>query len=128
MLTFLGKRICVLAVSICLMSLPLMQTASATVISTNQAIEMAQRQGRIDRINEVLARDSVQNTLVRLGVDPVDASVRVAALSNAELQTMEQKLEQLPAGGVGVVEVVGIVAIVLIVLELLGVTEFFSEF
>ena len=127
MLIFRGKYICVLAISACLISLPMMQSASAAMISTETAIEMAERQGRIDHINEVLARESVQNTLVRYGVDLADASARVDALTDTELQTLEQQLEQLPAGG-GVVEVVGIVAIVLVILELLGVTNFFSEF
>jgi hypothetical protein len=127
MLIFRGKHICVLAISVCLISLPMLQSASAAMISTETAIEMAERQGRIDHINEVLARESVQNTLVRYGVDPADASARVDALTDTELQTLEQQLEQLPAGG-GVVEVIGIVAIVLVILELLGVTNFFSEF
>ncbi len=127
MLIFRGKHICVLAISVCLISLPMLQSASAAMISTETAIEMAERQGRIDHINEVLARESVQNTLVRYGVDPADASARVDALTDTELQTREQQLQQLPAGG-GVVEVVGIVAIVLVILELLGVTNFFSEF
>ncbi len=127
MLIFRGKHICVLAISVCLISLPMLQSASAAMISTETAIEMAERQGRIDHINEVLARESVRNTLIRYGVDPVDASARVDALTDTELQTLEQQLEQLPAGG-GVVEVVGIVAIVLVILELLGVTNFFSEF
>ena len=128
MSTFLSKRICVLAVSVCLVGLPLLQTANAAVISTEQAFELDDRQGRIDRINEVMAKDSVQNMLVRLGVDATDASARVDALTDAELLTLEQQLEDLPAGGVGIVEVVGIVAIVLIVLELLNVTNFFTEF
>lgn len=128
MLTFPGKRLCVLAVSICLIALPLMQSANAAVISTDTAIEMTDRQDRIDHINVILSRDSVQSTLVRLGVDPADASARVDVLTDAELETMEQQLDQLPAGGTGVVEVVGIVAIVLIILELLHVTNFFSEF
>ncbi len=127
MLIFRGKHICVLAISVCLISLQMMQSASAAMISTETAIEMAERQGRIDHINEVLARESVQNTLVRYGVDPADASARVDALTDTELQTLEQQLEQLPAGS-GVVEVIGIVAIVLVILELLGVTNFFSEF
>ncbi len=127
MLIFRGKHICVLAISVCLISLPMLQSASAAMISTETAIEMAERQGRIDHINEVLARESVQNTLVRYGVDPADASARVDALTDTELQTLERQLQQLPAGG-GVVEVVGIVAIVLVILELLGVTNFFSEF
>jgi len=128
MLIFRGKLICVLAISVCLISLPILQSANAAMISTETAIEMDERQGRIDHINAVLARESAQSTMIRFGVDPLDASSRVAALTDAELQTLEQRLEQLPAGGVGFVEVVGIVAIVLIILELLGVTNFFSEF
>jgi len=128
MAIFQGKSICVLAISFCLIGLPMMQTASAAIISTETAIEMDERQGRIDHINDVLARESVQSTMIRFGVDPADASARVAALTDTELQTLEQQLEQLPAGGTGVVEVIGIVAIVLVILELLGVTNFFSEF
>lgn len=128
MLTFPGKDIFALAVSICVVSLPLMQTANAAVISTESAIQMSERQGRVDRINAVLARESVQIAMVRLGVDPVSASARVDALTDSELQTMEHQLEHLPAGGTGIVEVIGIVAIVLVILELLHVTNFFNEF
>ena len=128
MFTYLGKRLGVLAVSICLVSLPLMQSASAAVISTETVIEMTDRQDRIDHITVMLSQESVQKTMVRLGVSPDVASARVAALTDAELLTMEEQLDQLPAGGTGFVEVVGIVAIVLIVLELLKVTNFFSEF
>jgi hypothetical protein len=128
MLIFRSKQICVIAMSICLISLPMMQTAGAAVISTETAIEMSERQDRIDHINEVLDREFVRSALVAHGVEPADASARVAALTDAELQTLEQQLEQLPAGGVGFVEVVGIVAIVLIILELLNVTNFFNEF
>jgi hypothetical protein len=128
MLIFRCKQICVLVISACLISLPMMQSAGAAIISTETAIEMAERQDRIDHINEVLARESVQSTLIRFGVEPIDASARVAALTDAELQTLGQQLEQLPAGGTGIVEVIGIVAIVLVILELIGVTNFFSEF
>lgn len=128
MICLLSKRMCVFAVSICLISLPLMQPASASVISTEQAMQLEDRQGRIDHINDVLARESVQKTLIRFGVDPADASARVDALTDEELLTLENQLSELPAGGTGVVEVVGIVAIVLIVLELLGVTNFFTSF
>lgn len=128
MLNFRGTRICALAISLCLISLPMTQTASAAIISTETAIDLTERQGRIDRVNSMLAKESVQSALIRYGVDPEDASARVDALTDTELQALEQQLEQLPAGGTGVVEVVGIVAIVLIVLELLDVTNFFSEF
>jgi hypothetical protein len=76
----------------------------------------------------MLARESVQGVMIKLGVDPVDASARVQTLTAEELQVLAENLAKLPAGGVGVIEVVGIFAIVLIVLELLNVTNFFTEF
>lgn len=121
-------RIGTFVVAICLTLLPVLQTASAAIIQTETAIEITERQHQIDQINEVLARDAVQSILIKLGVDPLDASARVQSLTDAELQTLEQQLAELPAGGTGFVEVVGIVAIVLLVLELLNVTNFFSEF
>ncbi len=122
------KRAGTLVVAICLATLPVLQTAQAAIIQTDAAIEMIERQHQIDRINDVLARDSVREILIKAGVDPLDASARVQSLTAEELQTLEQKLGELPAGGTGVIEVVGIVAIVLIVLELLNVTNFFTEF
>jgi hypothetical protein len=114
--------------TVCLVSLPIAQMAEAAVIGTETAIELADREQQIDRINEMLARESVQSAMIRLGVDPAEASTRVQSLTNDELQVLEQNLSELPAGGTGIVEVVGIVAIVLIILELLDVTNLFSEF
>jgi len=122
------QRTIAMLLTICLVSLPIAQTAQATIISTDKAIELSDRGQQIDRINEMLARESVQDVLVKFGVDPDDASARVESLTAAELQMLESRLAELPAGGVGVIEVVGIVAIVLIVLELLNVTNFFTEF
>jgi hypothetical protein len=128
MQNLLVQRWGALVVAVCLFSATTMQPANAGVISTETAIELKNRQLQIDRINNVLAQESVRNMLVGMGVDPVYASARVEALTNEELQTLEQNMVHLPSGGVGVIEVVGIVAIVLIVLELLHVTNFFSEF
>ena len=122
------QRMISLLVTLCLVSLPMAQTAQAAIITTSEAIKFSDRNQQIERINEVLARETVQDVLVKFGVDPQDASARVESLTAAELQMLEGKLAELPAGGVGVVEVVGIVAIVLIVLELLNVTNFFTEF
>ena len=117
-----------LLMTICLVTLPVTQTAQAGIISTETAIEISDRSQQIDRVNEMLARESVQGVMIKLGVDPADASARVQTLTAEELQALEENLAELPAGGVGVVEVIGIVAIVLIVLELLNVTDFFTDF
>ena len=122
------QRTVALLMTICLVTLLVTQTAQAGIIPTETAIEISDRSQQIDRVNEMLARESVQGVMIKLGVDPADASARVQTLTAEELQALEENLAELPAGGVGVVEVVGIVAIILIVLELLDVTNFFTEF
>jgi hypothetical protein len=122
------QRYAAIVVTFCLISMSMIQPAVAGMISTETAIELENRQLQIDKIYDVLAQENVQNMLVQMGVDPVDAINRVDALTNDELQILHNNLNQMPAGGTGVVEVIGIVAIVLIILELLGVTNIFNSF
>jgi hypothetical protein len=122
------QRAVALLMALCIVTIPVTRDARAAIISTDAAIEISDRDQRIDRVNALLARDSVRDVMIRFGVDPADASARVQSLTAEELQVLEAQLADLPAGGAGVVEVVGIVAIVLIVLELLNVTNFFTEF
>jgi len=128
MIGSLIQRTLALLIIVSLVTLPVAQTAQAAIITTDTAIDITDRNQQIDRINKALARESVQSVLIELGVNPADASARVQSLTAEELQTLDESLAELPAGGVGIVEVVGIVAIVLIVLELLNVTNFFTEF
>jgi hypothetical protein len=111
-----------------LVTLGFVQSAGAGVISTEAAIEMQEREARIERINSVLARDSVQSRMIRLGVDPDVASARIASLSDSELQQLEARMDELPAGADGALTVLGIVLLVLLVLELVGVTDVFKSF
>ena len=128
MRSLLVQRYATFVVVFCLIGASMMQPAVAGIISTESAIELEKRQMQIDRISGVLAQENVQNMLIKMGVDPIQASKRVDALTNDELQILHTNLDQMPAGATGIVEVVGIVAIVLIVLELLNVTNFFNEF
>lgn len=111
-----------------LVTLGFVQSAGAGVISTEAAIEMQERQARIERINSVLARDSVQSRMISLGVEPDVAAARVASLSDSELQQLEARMDELPAGADGALTVLGIVLLVLLVLELVGVTDVFKSF
>ena len=63
--------------------------------------------------------------MVALGVDPLDAQARVAALTDSELQTLDRQIGELPAGG-DVLAVIGVVFIVLLILELVGVINIFK--
>lgn len=111
-----------------LVTLGFVQSAGAGVVSTETAIEIQERDARIERINSVLARDSVQSRMIRLGVDPDAAAARIANLSDSELQQLEARMDDLPAGADGALTVLGIVLLVLLVLELVGVTDVFKSF
>lgn len=121
------QRSIALLIAVCFAVAPIGNTAQAGIITTDTAIEISDHEQRVDRVNELLSRQSVQSVMIKLGVDPADASVRVQSLTSEELQLLEDNLADLPAGGVSVVEVVGIVAIVLIILELIGVTDVFKS-
>lgn len=99
----------------------------AAVIGTDRAINAEQHQARVAHLQSLLARDDMAQQLQRLGVDPVEAQQRVAALTEDELARYGAQIDNLPAGA-GALEVIGIVFIVLLILELVGVTNIFSKF
>ncbi len=120
------RRLIVILTATCFLSIGF-QTASAGVIGTQDYLAGADRAGQIAQIQSALSRHDVRDQLVRLGVDPVAASERVASLSNQELAQVAGKLDALPAGGDGLLAVIGIVFIVLLILELTGVTDIFKK-
>ena len=97
-----------------LTSLPL-GSANAGMITTKQIIEPAvstdpadqtalgakQLEAR-ERVQAVLERDDVRAEMVALGVDPEEASARVASMTDSEVAAIAGKLDQLPAGGFSV--------------------------
>lgn len=101
--------------------------AQAGVISTGTALQMQARHHQLERVDAFFAQDDVRQMLIRYGVDPHDASQRVSALTDAELARLAGRIDEFPAGGVGVIEVLGITAVVLLILELLGVTNVFTK-
>lgn len=64
-------------------------------------------------------RDWIEEQLVVGGVDAADASLRVAALTDAEVLKIHQRIDKEPAGG----NVLVIIFLVLVITELMGVTD-----
>ncbi len=121
------RRALVCALCLNLASLGWLPMANAEVIGTPTFSQSMARDAQIERINGFLARDSVRQQMIGLGVDPSDAQARVAALTDAELQTLDQRIASAPAGG-DFLAVIGIVFIVLLILELTGVINIFKKF
>lgn len=119
------KRVLVLMLIVNTGMLGMPRLALSAPIGTQTLIQLEERQARIDRVQATLAREDVRAALVELGVNPLDAYERVAALTDQELRLLESEMEDLPAGGV--LAVLGVVLVVLIVLELVGVTNVFTK-
>ncbi len=124
MSALMRKALCQVLVLSMMVCAPLVP-AQAAIVGTDAAMAMSDRAAAIARINDVLMRDEVRDRLESLGVDPADALVRVDALTDAELAQLQQRLDDLPAGG-DVIGVLGVLLVVLLVLELLGVTNVFT--
>lgn len=125
---FLLRYALIVTMCLNLVSLGCIPAAHAEVIGTPAFGQTLTREARIDKISGFLAQDSVRSQMIGLGVDPRDAQARVAALTDSELQALDQRIDSLPAGGDGFLAVVGIVFIVLLILELTGVINIFQKF
>lgn len=120
-------RAMTILVTIAFATTALVAPAHASLVGTQAVMMESERAATVARVHAAMDREAVQAQLVALGVDPADAKARIAALTDAELQRLDGRLAELPAGA-GVLEVVGIVFVVLLILELVGVTNIFSSF
>lgn len=78
-----------------------------------------------ERIHEFLDRADVQAQLLVRGVSPEDVKARVAALTDAEAAELAAKIDELPAGGIGILGVILVVFLVLLLTDILGLTKVF---
>jgi hypothetical protein len=99
--------------------------ATAGIVGTERMVAQETRSHTLDRIDVILAGETVASQLVEWGVAPEMVQERLAALSDVELQQLAANMETDPAGGVLVV--IGVVFVVLLILELVGVTNIFRR-
>jgi hypothetical protein len=115
----------ILAVALLSVGSPIV--VQAEVIGTLAGLESAQRDNDLARVNRALATAEARDQLQALGVDQAQVDARLARLTDSELSTLADKLEQAPAGG-DVLAVIGVVFVVLLILEAVGVIDIFKKF
>ena len=108
-------------------SMPL-GVAQAALVSTDQIIDKSEVAADRERVAAFLARLDVRHGLQSMGVNPDEATARVAGMTDAEVQQMAARIDTLPAGQ-GVAEaLIGaalLIFIVLLITDLMGVTDVF---
>jgi hypothetical protein len=104
------------------------QSAFAAMIATETVLDSAHGQEARAYLNQLLAREDVQNALLSQGIDPGEAKARVDNLSDAEAINAADKFDQLPAGS-GFFETLLIVAflvfLILLITDIAGYTDVF---
>jgi hypothetical protein len=94
--------------------------APSTYGQTQNGVASEQRQ----QLQQFLSRDDISAQLVKMGVDPAEAQARVERLSDQEVATAAERVQQLPAGGDGgIVGAIVFIFLVLLITDLLGVTD-----
>ena len=104
------------------------QSVWAAIIDTESIIDLDRGQRERDYLNNLLAREDIQAALVSQGIDPQKAKVRINSLSDAEVNDIVNKLNQLPAGG-GAIEtlivIVFLAFLILLITDIAGYTDVF---
>jgi hypothetical protein len=116
----------VAALCLALLNLSSPPVARAAIVGTLQAVEGSSRAADLSTVTSALARDQVRAQMLALGVDPAAVDARVARLTDAELRTLAERMDTLPAGG-DALAIIGVVFLVLIILELVGVIDIFKK-
>ena len=99
--------------------------AHAGMVGTEAVVSAAQTQQYRERLLTALNRDDVRAQLLARGVEPVQVRARVDSLTDEEMQTLATNMDQLPAGGDGLVGALVFIFIVLLITDLLGLTNIF---
>ncbi len=115
-----------------LSQLSVIGAAQATLIGTDTAAATATAEdvaGKRTRVLAFLDRNDVAREFDRLGVSPAEAKARVAAMSDADLLGLSDRIDQAPAGGDAfgaIISAAVLVFIVLLITDILGLTKVFS--
>lgn len=123
----IAKGFVVRLVSAALIFAGFTQFAFAGAINTQYLADVQARETSIARIEVLLASESVAKQFAGLGVDVTVVQDRIQGLSDVELLTLQNQIDEQLAGS-GALGLVGAVFVVLMILELVGITDIFKSF
>jgi hypothetical protein len=121
------RRSFVYALCLAILNLGSPLVAHASLVGTLQAVETDTRAQNLATVNGALAKVEVREQMAALGVSAADIDARVARLTDSELNTLADRMQQMPAGG-DALAIIGIVFLVLLILEAVGVLDIFKSF
>jgi Family of unknown function (DUF6627) len=104
------------------------QSVLAAMVDTETLLTPGSSDTGRARITAFLDREDVKAVLTARGIDPREAKSRVASLSDAEVQRIVDRMDQLPAGGDALGLILGaalVIFLILLITDILGLTDIF---
>ncbi len=108
------------------LNLGVLPAAQAAMVPTDQVIDQTSAANDRERVQSFLAREDVRQQMEALGVDSENAASRVAGLSDAEVQKIVNKLDEMPAGQDALGTILGVLVFILLVLLITDILCFTS--
>lgn len=105
------------------------QSIFAAMVETGTVLAGEETSMAREKVRAFMDRQDVQAVLTARGIAPLEAKARVDSLSDAEVEMISAKIDQLPAGGdvLGFVLVfVAVFFLVLLITDMLGLTNIFT--
>lgn len=103
-----------------------MPAAQASMVSTESVLNSTQAKADKATLQHLLARADVREQLQSLGANPDEVEKRLDSLTAEEMANLHEHIQQLPAGGEGVIGAVVFIFLVLLITDILGLTDVFT--
>ena len=115
-----------IGVYLCAVALGSIQVLPAQAAMVGTASVIQTETARVDRrqLADMLEREDIRQQLVAMGVDPESAKQRVAMMTDAEVASLNQRLQEIPAGS-DVLGVLLVIFIVFVITDIIGATDIF---
>lgn len=102
-----------------------MVPAQAAMLGTDQIINSTLAAPDQDKLQEFLYQEATQQQLLAWGVSPDWVRERVSSLTSTELTQINQQIDNLHAGGNGILGILLIIFIVFVITDVIGATDIF---
>lgn len=115
------NRIIARLLILCTFALGMPLPASAAIVGTDQLTANAER----NKVLNFLDRADVQVQLEARGISATEAKARVSALTDDQVKQLAGRIDQLPAGGDGIIGALVLIFVILLITDILGLTKVF---
>ncbi len=102
-----------------------MVPAQAAMLGTDQIVNSAQTAPTREKLQQLLDQEATKQQLLAWGVSPDWVKERVGSLTNVELARINQQIDNLNAGGNGILGILLIIFIVFVITDVIGATDIF---